>query len=47
MHYFCGEDFNAQLIALYNNSQGIPTKYISPKEAGIVTDCPTRSTNIR
>lgn len=29
----CGEDFNAQLIALYNNSQGIPTKYISPKEA--------------
>ncbi|HDK2920101.1 TPA: aspartate kinase [Staphylococcus aureus] len=37
----CGEDFNAQLIALYNNSQGIPTKYISPKEAGIfVTDVP-------
>ena len=28
----CGEDFNAQLIATYNNSQGIPTRYISPKE---------------
>ena len=32
----CGEDFNAQLIAAYNNSQGIPTRYISPGEAGIV-----------
>lgn len=37
----CGENFNAQLIAEYNNSQGIPTRYISPGEAGIqVTDLP-------
>ncbi|MCG3401228.1 aspartate kinase [Staphylococcus massiliensis] len=37
----CGENFNAQLIAEYNNNQGIPTRYISPKEAGIkVTDLP-------
>lgn len=37
----CGEDFNAQLIAEYNNSQGIPTRYVSPGEAGIqVTDLP-------
>ena len=37
----CGEDFNAQLIASYNHSQGIPTRYVSPKEAGImVTDLP-------
>src|SRR5699024_11252226 len=37
----CGEDFNAQIIAEYNNSQGIPTRYISPGEAGItVTDLP-------
>ncbi|WP_426428760.1 aspartate kinase [Staphylococcus equorum] len=37
----CGENFNAQLIAEYNNSQGIPTRYISPGDAGItVTDLP-------
>ncbi|MGG6819621.1 aspartate kinase [Staphylococcus xylosus] len=37
----CGENFNAQLIAEYNNSRGIPTRYISPGEAGIqVTDLP-------
>lgn len=37
----CGENFNAQLIAEYNNNQGIPTRYISPGEAGIqVTDLP-------
>ncbi|PHK49169.1 aspartate kinase [Staphylococcus edaphicus] len=37
----CGENFNAQLIAEYNNSQGIPTRYLSPGEAGIlVTDLP-------
>ncbi|SUM32878.1 aspartate kinase [Staphylococcus gallinarum] len=30
----CGENFNAQLIAEYNNSQGIPTRYVSPGEAG-------------
>lgn len=37
----CGENFNAQLIAEYNNSQGIPTRYVSPGEAGIqVTDLP-------
>lgn len=37
----CGENFNAQLIAEYNNSQGTPTRYISPGEAGIqVTDLP-------
>ncbi|CEF18942.1 Aspartokinase [Staphylococcus xylosus] len=37
----CGENFNAQLIGEYNNSQGIPTRYISPGEAGIqVTDLP-------
>ena len=40
----CGENFNAQLIAQYNNSQGIPTRYISPKEAGIwVTDLPKQA----
>ncbi|WP_147630020.1 aspartate kinase [Staphylococcus xylosus] len=40
----CGENFNAQLIAEYNNSQGIPTRYISPGEAGIqVTDLPQNS----
>ncbi|WP_251516722.1 MULTISPECIES: aspartate kinase [Staphylococcus] len=37
----CGENFNAQLIATYNNSRGIPTRYISPGDAGItVTDLP-------
>lgn len=37
----CGEDFNAQLIAQYNNQLGHPTRYLSPKEAGIiVTDEP-------
>ncbi|AMY04877.1 aspartate kinase [Staphylococcus condimenti] len=37
----CGEDFNARLIAQYNNSQGVPTTYISPLDAGItVTDTP-------
>lgn len=36
-----GENFNAQIIAAYNNEQGIPTMYLSPKEAGIiVTDEP-------
>lgn len=40
----CGEDFNAQLIAAYNNSQGVHTKYISPKDAGIlVTDLPKQA----
>lgn len=40
----CGEDFNAQLIAAYNNSQGVPTKYISPKDTGIlVTDLPKQA----
>ncbi|MGD3154579.1 aspartate kinase [Staphylococcus warneri] len=40
----CGEDFNAQLIAAYNNCQGVPTKYISPKDAGIlVTDLPKQA----
>lgn len=40
----CGENFNAQLIAEYNNSQGIPTRYISPKEAGLtVTDLPQQA----
>ncbi|MCJ1777598.1 aspartate kinase [Mammaliicoccus sciuri] len=37
----CGEDFNAQLIAQYNNQLGFPTRYLSPKDAGIiVTDEP-------
>ena len=37
----CGEDFNAQLIAAYNTSRGVPTRYVSPMEAGIrVTDQP-------
>lgn len=37
----CGEDFNARIIAEYNNSQGIPTRYVSPGEAGItVSDLP-------
>ncbi|PCF64996.1 aspartate kinase [Staphylococcus intermedius] len=36
-----GENFNAQIIAAYNNEQGIPTIYLSPQEAGIiVTDDP-------
>lgn len=40
----CGEDFNAQLIAAYNHSQGYPTRYLSPKEAGIVvTDSPQQA----
>ena len=26
----CGENFNAQLIAIFNNSQGTPTRYVSP-----------------
>ena len=35
----CGENFNAQLIASYNDSQGFKTTYLSPKDAGIlVTD---------
>ena len=37
----CGEDFNAQIIAQYNNDLGFPTRYLSPKDAGIiVTDEP-------
>lgn len=37
----CGEDFNAQLISQYNSQLGFPTRYLSPKEAGIiVTDEP-------
>ncbi|MGZ2416143.1 aspartate kinase [Staphylococcus caledonicus] len=37
----CGEKFNAQLIASYNNSKGFKTTYLSPKDAGIlVTDLP-------
>ncbi|PNZ35571.1 aspartate kinase [Staphylococcus lutrae] len=36
-----GENFNAQIIADYNNQQGIPTVYLSPQDAGIiVTDDP-------
>ncbi|MDE9752800.1 aspartate kinase [Staphylococcus delphini] len=36
-----GENFNAQIIAAYNNEQGVPTIYLSPQEAGIiVTDDP-------
>ncbi|KIX89721.1 aspartate kinase [Staphylococcus microti] len=36
-----GENFNAQIIAAYNNEQGVPTIYLSPKDAGIiVTDEP-------
>ncbi len=38
----CGEDFNAQLISQYLNKRGIPSEYMSPKEAGItVTDTPS------
>lgn len=37
----CGEDFNAQLISPFLNSLGLNTRYISPKELGmIVTDEP-------
>lgn len=37
----CGEDFNAQLIAAYNTSRGVPTRYVSPMEAGMrVTNQP-------
>ena len=39
----CGENFNAQLIAQYNNSQGIPTRYISPKAGLTVTDLPQQA----
>ncbi|MCS4485351.1 aspartate kinase [Staphylococcus americanisciuri] len=36
-----GENFNAQIIAAYNTQQGVPTIYLSPKDAGIiVTDEP-------
>lgn len=36
-----GENFNAQIIAAYNTEQGVPTEYLSPKDAGIiVTDEP-------
>ncbi|MCI5838960.1 MAG: aspartate kinase [Peptoniphilaceae bacterium] len=31
----CGENFNAQIINLYLNSQNIKSKFLSPKEAGI------------
>lgn len=31
-----GEDFNAQVISQYLTSIGTPSKYISPKEAGII-----------
>ena len=30
-----GEDNAARLIAYYMNSQGIPAKYMNPKEAGL------------
>ena len=37
----CGEDFNAQLIANYNNEQGIKTTYLSPGDIGLyVSDEP-------
>lgn len=40
----CGENFNAQLIARYNNSKGFKTTYLSPKDAGIlVTDLPQQA----
>ncbi|PNZ68134.1 aspartate kinase [Staphylococcus croceilyticus] len=40
----CGENFNAQLIASYNDSQGVKTTYLSPKDAGIlVTDFPQQA----
>lgn len=36
-----GENFNAQIIAAYNNEQGVLTIYLSPQDAGIiVTDDP-------
>lgn len=36
-----GEDNNAKLIAAYFNKEGVPARYISPKEAGLfVTDEP-------
>ncbi|REI04532.1 aspartate kinase [Staphylococcus felis] len=31
-----GENFNAQIIAAYNQKQGIPTQYLSPKDAGLI-----------
>ena len=48
MQFFsCGENFNAQLIASYNDSQGFKTTYLSPKDAGIlVTDLPATSSNL-
>ncbi|QUR93564.1 aspartate kinase [Macrococcoides canis] len=40
----CGEDFNAQLIANYNNEQGIKTTYFSPEDIGlIVSDEPSNA----
>lgn len=40
----CGEDFNAQLIANYNNEQGIKTTYFSPGDIGLfVSDEPSNA----
>lgn len=40
----CGEDFNAQLIARYNNELGIMTTYLSPGDIGlIVSDEPSNA----
>ncbi|TDM15338.1 aspartate kinase [Macrococcus bovicus] len=37
----CGENFNAQLIAQFNVEQGVPTRYLSPLDIGLmVTDQP-------
>lgn len=39
-----GEDFNAQLISQYLTTIGLPSRYISPKDAGIiVTDEPSNA----
>lgn len=38
-----GEDNNAKLIAAYFNAQGVPTRYVSPKEGLVVNDLPERT----
>ena len=41
-----GEDFNARLIAAYMNKIGIKTRYVSPKDLGIVLEYSLNDVNI-
>ena len=38
-----GEDNNAKLIAAYFNSNGMPARYVSPKDGLVVNDLPERT----